>query len=316
MKIVSAILALALVIVGGASIHLSRQVKAERQQIGELKAQLQERDAKLAALEAAPAAHPATSLVPAAPAAPTPAVAPASAPQPARPAPTPAASDLVAAMRAQMESPEGKAQSRELARTLVARSNPGIDEALGLSREQAEKLLDLLAEQQAGTLDVFRSSAEGNPSPQDRMAAVQEREKANEAALQAMLGSKYSQWQDYKEIRPAYQQRRDLRAVLDASGTPMTDAQGRAFIAALSVEQRSINQEMRDAARSGAPAAQILTRNTPERRQRLLDAAAPHLSPQQLEGYRGMLDRAAAQERSILAPLQGIPPAPAAEAPR
>jgi len=92
--------------------------------------------------------------------------------------------------------------------------------------------------------------------------------------------------------------------VLDASGIPLSDTQSRSLITALASEARIITQQSRDAASQGRPIAEIMTRYTPERRQRLLDAAAPHLTPQQLEGYRGMIERAATQERSRISTLQ------------
>jgi hypothetical protein len=101
--------------------------------------------------------------------------------------------------------------------------------------------------------------------------------------------------------------------VLDAAGTPLTEAQGKSLIAALSTEHRHLSQLQRDAMAQGTfSTADMMNRHAPERRQRMLDAAAPHLSPQQLEGYRGMLERAAAQEESMRATIQRATEAAAA----
>jgi hypothetical protein len=189
---------------------------------------------------------------------------------------------------------------------LMASANPDVGEALGLTAEETNKLLELLATHQDSTSAVFNSSAEGNPPPsaEERSAALQAQQQANDAEMQAMLGSKYSQWKDYNETRSAWQQRRDLGAVLDAGGIPMTDAQSKSLITALATEQRYITQQNRDAANQGRPFSESMVRYTPERRQRLLDAASLHLTPQQVEGYRGMLERAATQEQSMLSTLQ------------
>jgi hypothetical protein len=48
----------------------------------------------------------------------------------------------------------------------------------------------------------------------------------------------------------------------------------------------------------------------------MLDVAAAHLSPQQLEGYRGMLERAEAQEERALSTLRRAEAAAAAAAPQ
>jgi hypothetical protein len=310
MKIVSALLGIALMVAGGVALHLSREVDAGRQQVADLKAQLQERDARIATLAATPATPPAVPVAATTPQAVSPATAASPSAATAQPAATAAVQDLLATIRQQSSSPEGMARRRLTARVLLEGSNPDIGEALGLAPEEADKLLDLLVTHQERTSELFLSTVEGNSAtaPQERSAAILAQQRTNEAELQDMLGSKYSEWKDYEDARSAWQQRRDLRAVLDAGGIPMTDAQSKSLIAAIAAEQRAVTRQSRDAAiqaaSQGTPFSEVISRYTPERRQRLLDAAAPHLSPQQLEGYRGMLERAAAQERSMRSSLQ------------
>lgn len=310
------VLGVALVVVGAAAIHFWREADAGRQQIAELTSQLDEQTAELTALRAMRDRPAAVAVVPvpepAATAAATPAPPPAASPSPTIPLPD------MDAIRARMSSPEGLAQRRELGRLTMARVNPDLDEALGLTKEEADELIDMLAAHQDRQSELFSGSRENTQmTTQERSALLREGQLADEAELQNLLGSKYSRWQDYKETRTVWQHRRDLRAVLDAGGIPMTEAQGKSFIAALSVEQRSINQEIRASASPNRSIAET-SRYTPERRQRLINSAAAYLSPQQLEGYRGMLDRAAAQEQSMLAPFQSLqsqataPPAPPA----
>lgn len=209
-------------------------------------------------------------------------------------------------MRANQSSPEVVARRKQTTRLLMASSNPDVGEALGLSPEEEQKFLDLLAAHQEGMSDLFGIGADNAPlTAQDRAATLRERQQANEAELRAMLGSRYSQWQDYTQARTAWQHRRDLRAVFDSAGTPMTPAQDKALIAALSAEQGRITQETRDAAAQGRTGADVLLqRYSPENRQRMLDAAAAHLTAQQLEGYRGMLERTAAQQQALVAPIR------------
>jgi hypothetical protein len=175
----------------------------------------------------------------------------------------------------------------------------------------------LLADHQESTSVIFRDPVDrDNPaSVAERSAALEEQQKANDAELQAMLGSKYSQWKDYNDSRTAWAERRDLRAVLDAGGIPMTDAQSKSLIGALAAEQRDITQQIRAAASQGLPTADVRARYSPERRQQLLAAAAPHLTPQQLEGYRGLLERAAQKELPMLSTLREAE-SRAAETPR
>jgi hypothetical protein len=316
MKIVSVLLGIVLVIVGGAAIHFSRQAEAGRQQIAALKAQLEHRDAQLVASPGLPAPVPSAIRADAAPSATTAPVDPAPA---ARPAPVSDVLDI-AGLRAQMASPESMARNRQLMRTVLESSNPNLAEALGIAPDEADKLLDLLAAHQEGMSAVFNNNAEsGSMTPQERSAAAQQRQQANQAELQALLGSKYPQWEDYQQTRPAWQQLRDLRAVTSSSGAPLTDAQGKSFVAAIAVEHRNITQQHRDAAiaaaNQGRLSSELVLRNSPEHRQRLLGVAAAHLSPQQLEGYREMLERAAAQEDRTRATLQRLEAAAAATAP-
>jgi hypothetical protein len=84
--------------------------------------------------------------------------------------------------------------------------------------------------------------------------------------------------------------------------------------------QRNFSQQSRDAAiqaaSQGTRTSEILVRHSPQRRQQMLDVAAAHLSPQQLEGYRGMLKRAEAQEERALSILRRTEAAAAAAAPQ
>jgi hypothetical protein len=302
MKMISAVLGMALVIVSGTAIHLWREVDAGRQQLAALQAQLEQRDAQLAAL----AARPLPQLAASAFASPAPVPVPTQATPPRPDAAANAASSFAALLMEQQSSPEMVARRRQTGRMLMETTNPGVAEALGLTPDEKEKLLELLLDHQERSSAFFaeQRGSGAATSAEERTAAFQAREKTNEAELQALLGNKYPQWQDYKEARPAWRQLEDLRVVSKAGGAPLTEAQSRSLVAALSTEHRAFTEESRSAVSQGRPANEILARNTPERQQRLLAAAAPHLSPQQLEGYRGMLERAAAQERTMLAPLR------------
>ncbi|MDQ2640064.1 MAG: hypothetical protein M3Y79_05745 [Pseudomonadota bacterium] len=290
----SAILGIALVAVSGIAIHLSREVDAGRQKIAAFEARLVELQGS-----GAPAARANAQVQRSAD----------SAEQQPRAAeqspPPPAASVLLnaATLRAQMSSPEAMARRKESNRYLIRTSHPGVEEALGLAPAELEKLLELLSAQQDRSSEIFEKAREqGNQAASQATVAagLDEHRRASEAELQELLGAKYPQWQDYQQTRSAWTQGRDLRAVLEAAGTPFTPTQERALISALAAEQRSFNQT------SGVP-GQSLVLNSPERQRRRLDAAAPHLSPQQLESYREMMERAAAQQR-ILMPT---PPDPA-----
>lgn len=285
MKILSAILGVALVAVGGFAIHLSREVEAGRQKIADLESRLLEQQAGTRIVTRPDVQAPQS------PGGATPPVATGQPPAAATPPPAIQLPDM-ATLRAQMSSPEAKARRKETSYLLMRSSNPGVEEALGLSPDELNKLLNLLAEQQERNSAVFdRAREQGDQAGVS--ASLEENRRMRQAELEALLGAKYPQWQDYEQTRTAWAQGRDLRAVLDEVGTPFTPAQERAVIDALAAEQRSYNQ-------SAAAARLPFAVNSPERQQARLNAAAPHLSPQQLESYRQMLERAAAQERILV----------------
>jgi hypothetical protein len=91
---------------------------------------------------------------------------------------------------------------------------------------------------------------------------------------------------------------KDLAAVLGSAGAPLSDAQSNSLIPALAaVEKRNTQERMAQPGQASLTAG--MTRYSPEANQKLLDAAATHLTPQQLESYRQMLERQSSQEASM-----------------
>jgi len=166
---------------------------------------------------------------------------------------------------------------------------------LGLTTAEKDKLLDLLAMQR------MRGSTTLAPehiSAQESEARQQREYDTKVAELQALLGSKYPKWQDYQETVTVRMEERNLRVALDAAGIPLAQTQEHALIDALVAEQRSINQTARTS-------RGVTTLRTPEIRQRLLSAAIPYLSTQQLDEYQALLERIGAQLEATRLRLQG-----------
>lgn len=313
----SAVLGIALVLVGAAAIHLWREVDAGRQQLAALQTQLAQRDAQLAELAARPVPQSVASIAMAPPTTISAASAPVAAAPPSSTATANAAASFIEQMRQQQSSPEAMARRRQSGRMLMESSNPGVAEALGLTPDEKDELLELLVEHQERSSAFFNEQQQPGVtiSAQERTAAFQAREKTSDEELQALLGAKYPQWQDYKQTRQAWRQLEDLRVVSKAGGAPLSEAQSRNLVAALSAEHRTFSEESRSAASQGRPFDEVVGQHTPARHQRLLAAAAAHLSAQQLEGYRAMLERAAAQEQAMFAPMRQAIQAGAATAP-
>lgn len=200
------------------------------------------------------------------------------------------------ATRALLGSPENIERMRTLARARVPSEYPDVGQALGLSAEEESQLYDLLAQHEANAvrdLDAHRTSGE----TRSQFAARQLR--ANEDEISAMLGGKYFQWKAYQEELPSRRQVKDLDVVLRASGTPLNDIQARSLVSALISAQERIHQ-------LGGPIF------SPEKRQALVDAASYHLSSDQLEAYRQMLERQ--QGTGSLPMFLGVPSSPNASA--
>jgi hypothetical protein len=287
MKAIVAILSVALVAVSGGAIHLWRQLEASRHQVADLKAQAESMAASArSAAVPAPAATVARAEPVAAPAATSAAV------QPAPPAVSKAVQDSVAVMRATIASPENIARSKLTFKAQLPSQYPDVGKVLGLSAEEVDRLYELLAEQNAN-----RQRAMGMPSSDGGTSAFSRTVQGEKDELQSLLGSKYAKWQEYNTELPTRRQVRDLTAVLSSAGAPLSDAQGDSLIPVLAaVEKRNTQERM---TQPGPPSlAAAMSRYTPEANQKLLDAAAPHLTPQQLESYRQMLERESSRESS------------------
>lgn len=302
MKKLVVILFAALILVGGAAIHFRRHLDASHQQIADLQSQVEAMKTARQAAEASFAAQlkaamdrPASTAI--APAA-------ASAPRPATPAVDPTRVEAITtALREQITSPESQARTRSLRRAMMVQQYPDLGKELGLSEQEVNKLFDLLVQQETDlAANTFAADNRDPAAVQARIAKLQADRQANEAELKTMLGGKYTQWQEYKDTLPGRRQVTDLRAVLSASGNSLNDAQARPLIAALTAEQKRINDE-RFGSAAGAGNA-LLAQYSPENVKRMVDAASPYLNPQQLESFRQMREREANSRRALLGGME------------
>jgi hypothetical protein len=280
------------------------QAAAVRARISELQSQ------RLAAgLQSAPPSMQATpSVSPAPTTQPAGAELPAQPSNSARPNERSATDALADVFRQQFATPEGRELLYAQLRLAIPEQYPGLGRELGLSPAELEKLYDILARQQSNlTADTMTTTGD---QPQDA-AARQERQRkraemrqASEAELKATLGSKHAQWQEYQKTLPLRQQVSQLQASLGSGNNALSDSQARPLVTALAAEQARIREEQRlapaPANRQGFQETQRLRRA--EESRRLLDVAAGHLTTQQLDGYRRMLE----QEESLNRRMQEI----------
>lgn len=221
-----------------------------------------------------------------------------SAPASAADNPARAAMPLAAGIRQTMETPEGREYTRSMMLTSLELQHPNLARELGISQEQADRLLDLLARQRTD-VGVDRANMlaapASDPATRQQMARdLAAKEQAYEGELSALLGDSYGKWKEYERtgsarLQETYarQQREQLRQALDTRGNPLGQAQFDAFATAVDAEQKRIDRE------STRQTLEQHVERMPENNRRLLAVAADHLDAAQLERYRRHLEQQA-----------------------
>jgi hypothetical protein len=300
-----------LAVIGGiVSVNLWRELRTERQLSRELRAQLAEAFSRPPApvpamdgsgLDAPPAGAPSAAL-------------PNS--KPSGNSQTTAAAPIAGVVsgfspnsRDMMSDPEYRKARLAQMRMSLLQSYPGLAAELGLSRAEADELFDLLAENQLVMSSTPVQIGPDGQVDQNAMLAMaqsrQEMQRKQEETVAALLGTRYPQWQDYQQTRPARQQVMNIGRTLDAIGMPLSDAQRRPLVAAYVTEQKRQQQErmgLREgAARGPQDPAQMLEENfrrQSESNRRILDAAAGHLSAEQLDTLRASMEQQLTMNRA------------------
>lgn len=211
-----------------------------------------------------------------------------------------------------LKDPEYRKIQLAQVRASIGRSFPGLAEELGLSEREADKLFDLLAENQLTRMaEGSLPAVLGGQGDQEALRAQQALfERKQEESIQAQLGSKYPQWQAYQQTRPARARVTSMSSQLAQAGKPLTEVQNRALTTALIAEQQRQTQEERSTPRppSGNPAdpgyrAQMMEeslKRAEENNRRNLEAAAPYISATQLAALREQMERQTSLTRAML----------------
>src|SRR5687768_13677987 len=109
---------------------------------------------------------------------------------------------------------------------------PDIAAEVGLTAEDARRFLALLEKQQGDIAADSMKLVTGSRDPaaqQELQRRLVEKEREHRSEQQAMLGNRYSQWEDYQSTAAARQQVNELRTSLGATGNPLSDAQVKAL---------------------------------------------------------------------------------------
>jgi hypothetical protein len=336
MKALAPVLAVIAVVSGIVSANLWRELRVAQLTNAELRAQLAE--SRIAGQPApVPLPTPAPAPVSAAPApaaASTPVPASQQTAEQARAAGAAAAtatlSTLVSTLATStgeqdlMKDPEYRKARLTQTRIQIARSYPGLAEELGLSEREANQLFELMAVNQLNmTTELTTSITAGNAvsittNAQDAAARTQRMQAQNremEESIRAMLGNKYSQYQDYQQTRPARNQAVTMGSQLAAAGQPLSEAQSRALTTAMIAEQQRQRQQPATplalpTAGSMDPQARTVMmledsmRRQEETNRNVLAAASAHLNASQVAVLRQQFDQQNAARRQTLTRMQ------------
>lgn len=223
-------------------------------------------------------------------------------------------------MRELLKDPEYRAAMRGQLRMLMGQTYPGLAEALGVSQEEADKLLDLLVDMQlernAGMPPI---SSDGRPPDRAQIEEMmrQQRQVAQrqDQAIEDLLGpGGLQRFREYEQTRAARIQAQTLQQTLQAANAPLDEAQSKAVTDALIAENRRQQEEMQVLARQFTGAAQ-----TPEERarqqqaafdmqaehhRRIVEAVRPYLSARQTETLQAYFEQQLAMNRAMNRLLQ------------
>jgi hypothetical protein len=109
---------------------------------------------------------------------------------------------------------------------------------LGLNKEDASRLIDILTDQQ---VENFRGIRELSADPAEHKRLMEEKHRANQAELEDFLGaSKTAALRDYQETIPARQEMEQLARQLEGADASLTDDQRKRLLATFVDERKRI----------------------------------------------------------------------------
>lgn len=192
-------------------------------------------------------------------------------------------------------------------------ANPGLVEEMGLTTQEADEFFNSLAEHQLQLNEELSRMRTAGPIDADARARMQTAQQEGQTRLQdsltAMLGrDRYLQYMDYQETRPARNSVAAIGNSLALAGQPLSAAQMRPFISAMAAAQKRQQSELQALPRNPGPGSsqgamqmrEQQLKRAEESNRVMLEAAGRHLTPSQLEIYRAQLEAQIAQSRAGL----------------
>jgi hypothetical protein len=192
-------------------------------------------------------------------------------------------------------------------RMRLARANPGLAEAVGISEREAAQLFEAMAEDQLKRTAEMTALRESGETTATVTASILQRN-ATENPVRIALGEeKFARYQDYqRSVRPALIQVAGIGSMLASVGHPLSDSQARTMATAMMAEQQrqlqapAVVTPRPAAARGVADALEESANRQDESNRRVLEGVAPILTVVQLGELRQQYDFEAATRRQTI----------------
>jgi hypothetical protein len=211
--------------------------------------------------------------------------------------------------QAMLKDPEYRELMRAQQKMGMRRMYADMEMMMGLSKEEADRVRDVLAEQQLRSMEQrpFMAPFDGSPPDQaairEQQRVFEELKRKNDAELQAALGPKYSDWQAYQNSMWSRSQVMHLREALVGSAEPLREDQLKPLVQALSREQQQLQTNTVRAqhpAGLAGPEAQLRMQEewlerTAQSHERIRNAVSSLLTPTQMQQLQEQQD----QERKM-----------------
>lgn len=214
-----------------------------------------------------------------------------------------------------MKDPEYRQAMRTQQRFSLQHLHPDLAGDLNLSQEQADRLLDLLADQQLHGMQSNVPFTADSPLSQAEIAQMQkdmqQRQQNDRAEIAALLGDGgLQQWEDYQNSMGARMRVRQLSSELDGAGVPLREDQRQPLRDALAQFERQALQEAQRTATAPrfdrmTPLDQVAWQeeqieHTARSHERARDAVAHILTGEQLAKYQEIQERELTMRRAHL----------------
>lgn len=212
-----------------------------------------------------------------------------------------------------MSDPEYRNLMRAQSRWMLAERYAGLRDALQLRPDEANKLLDLLADQEANMMANMLPMQDQQPDPkalQEWQQQAERQQRNDEAQIAALLGdAKMRQWKEYQSSEGARMQVNHLRQVLADSSEPLRQDQVQPLVKAIAAEQARRMENTQGTAPaeprqiSRAEEIEQLERAVADEirsNERLHDTATQHLSAQQLDEFDRVLQQGVDTQRIFI----------------